>query len=126
MGYPGRHNIYEATIRRADIITKVVVEEGIHDIGQMAFYELPNLTEVELPASIVEICNYAFKGMTLYFRFIIDYTQAADVNLSFTWLEGGSLRCGESGGSVTAHPAAGDRTPGNGDGTHQKESEERT
>ena len=46
----------------ADIITKVVVEEGIHDIGQMAFYELPNLTEVELPASIVEIRSYAFKN----------------------------------------------------------------
>ena len=25
----------------ADMITKVVIEEGIHDIGQMAFYELP-------------------------------------------------------------------------------------
>ena len=46
----------------AESITKVVVEEGIHDIGQMAFYELPNLTEVELPASIVEIRSYAFKN----------------------------------------------------------------
>ena len=46
----------------AEIITKVVVKEGIHDIGQMAFYELPNLTEVVLPESAVEIRHYAFKN----------------------------------------------------------------
>ena len=46
----------------ADLITKVVIEEGIHDIGQMAFYELPNLAEVVLPESAVEIRNYAFKN----------------------------------------------------------------
>ena len=46
----------------AEMITKVVVEHGIHDIGQMAFYELPNLTEVQLPDSAVEIRNYAFKN----------------------------------------------------------------
>lgn len=36
-------------------------------------------------------------GMILYFHFIIDYTEAADVSLSFTWMEKGSiprtLRC---------------------------------
>ena len=46
----------------AELITKVVVSEGIHDIGQMAFYELPNLTEVQLPSTIVEIRGYAFKN----------------------------------------------------------------
>ena len=46
----------------AEQITKVIIEEGIHDIGQMAFYELPNLTEVRLPESAVEIRNYAFKN----------------------------------------------------------------
>ena len=46
----------------AELITKVVIEEGIHDLGQMAFYELPNLTEVVLPESAVEIRNYAFKN----------------------------------------------------------------
>ena len=46
----------------ADAVTKVVIEEGVHDIGQMAFYELPNLTEVVLPDSAVEIRNYAFKN----------------------------------------------------------------
>ncbi|MBQ7229905.1 MAG: leucine-rich repeat domain-containing protein, partial [Oscillospiraceae bacterium] len=29
---------------------------------QMAFYELPNLTEVVLPETAVEIRNYAFKN----------------------------------------------------------------
>ncbi len=48
----------------ADLITKVVIKEGIHDIGQMAFYELPNLTEVVLPESAVEIRHYAFKNCT--------------------------------------------------------------
>ena len=46
----------------AEQITKVVINEGIHDIGQMAFYELPNLVEVVLPESAVEIRNYAFKN----------------------------------------------------------------
>ena len=46
----------------ADKITKVVIQEGIHDIGQMAFYELPNLTEVVLPESTVEIREYTFKN----------------------------------------------------------------
>ena len=46
----------------ADQITKVVIEEGVNDIGQMAFYELPNLVEVVLPESAVEIRNYAFKN----------------------------------------------------------------
>ena len=46
----------------AELITKVVIEEGVHDIGQMAFYALPNLVEVVLPESIVEIRQYAFKN----------------------------------------------------------------
>ena len=46
----------------AEQITKVVVKEGIHDIGQMAFYEMPNLQEVVLADSVVEIRNYAFKN----------------------------------------------------------------
>ena len=48
----------------AGMITKVVIQEGIHDIGQMAFYELPNLVEVVLPESAVEIRGYAFKNCT--------------------------------------------------------------
>ena len=48
----------------AEQITKVVINEGIHDIGQRAFYELPNLTEVVLPESAVEIRGYAFKNCT--------------------------------------------------------------
>ena len=46
----------------ADIITKVVVEDGIHAVGQMAFYGLPNLQEVVLADSVWEIRNYAFKN----------------------------------------------------------------
>ena len=32
-----------------------------------------------------------YDGMTVYFRFTIDYTEAADVALTFTWLERGSI-----------------------------------
>jgi len=46
----------------AELITKVVIEEGVHDLGQMVFYELPNLTEVVLADSVTEIRNYAFKN----------------------------------------------------------------
>ena len=46
----------------AEQITKVVINEGIHDIGQMAFYEMPNLVEVVLPESAVEIREYTFKN----------------------------------------------------------------
>ena len=46
----------------AETITKVVVEEGVNAIGQMAFYGLPNLQEVVLASSVWEIRNYAFKG----------------------------------------------------------------
>ena len=46
----------------AEQITKVVISDGIHDIGQMAFYALPNLAAVELGADVTEIRNYAFKN----------------------------------------------------------------
>ena len=46
----------------ADQIVEVVINDGIHDIGQMAFYELPNLQKVTLGADIVEIRGYAFKN----------------------------------------------------------------
>ncbi len=46
----------------AEDITKVVIEEGVHDLGQMAFYDLPNLVEVELADSVTEIRNYTFKN----------------------------------------------------------------
>jgi len=40
----------------------VVVEDGVNDLGQMAFYELPNLTTVILGADVGEIRAYAFKN----------------------------------------------------------------
>ena len=45
-------------------ITKVVIEEGVNAIGQMAFYGLPNLTEVVLAGTVTDIRNYAFKNCT--------------------------------------------------------------
>ena len=46
----------------AEQIVKVVVEEGVNSVGQMAFYGLPNLREVVLAESVEEIYGYAFKN----------------------------------------------------------------
>ena len=46
----------------ADEIVEVIVEDGVHDLGQMAFYELPNLTTVTLGADVTEIRSYTFKN----------------------------------------------------------------
>ena len=48
----------------ADLIETVVIEEGIHAVGQMAFYELPDLQTVILPESVEEVRNYTFKNVT--------------------------------------------------------------
>jgi len=48
----------------AELIVKVVIEEGVNAVGQMAFYGLPNLKEVVLADSVWEIRNYAFKNCT--------------------------------------------------------------
>ena len=57
----------------AEDITTVVVESGVHAIGQMAFYDLPNLEEVYLSLTVKEIRNYAFKNDTsLNFINLID------------------------------------------------------
>ena len=46
----------------AEQITTVVIEEGVSAVGQMAFYGLPNLQTVILPASLEEVRGYAFKN----------------------------------------------------------------
>ena len=46
----------------AEQITTVVIKSGVNAIGQMAFYELPNLKTLYLGADVDEIRNYAFKN----------------------------------------------------------------
>jgi hypothetical protein len=48
----------------ADELRSVVIEEGVHAVGQMAFYGLANLKSVTLPDSLMEIRDCAFKGCT--------------------------------------------------------------
>ncbi len=47
-----------------DMITTVVIGDGINAIGQMAFYGMENLETVVLADSVTEIRNYAFKNDT--------------------------------------------------------------
>lgn len=44
----------------AHLIKRIVVEEGITDIGDYVIYNLPNLTEVQLPDSVEWINSYNF------------------------------------------------------------------
>lgn len=46
------------------MITKIVVEEDVNGIGQMAFCELPNLNTVVLADSVDELYGYNFKNCT--------------------------------------------------------------
>ena len=45
-----------------DLITTVVVEEGVTTVGNYAFYGCSNLTSVCLPESLTTIGTYAFNG----------------------------------------------------------------
>ncbi|MGM9600946.1 MAG: leucine-rich repeat protein [Faecousia sp.] len=45
-------------------ITKLVVEEGVTNIGHYSFYKCTNLKSVTLPQSLLVIGNYAFYGCT--------------------------------------------------------------
>ena len=48
----------------ADQIVEVVIEDGVHELGQMAFYELPNLRTVTLGKDVIEVRSYTFKNCT--------------------------------------------------------------
>ena len=43
-------------------ITSVVIEDGVKDIGDYAFYGCSNLESVTIPSSVTRICKYAFKN----------------------------------------------------------------
>ena len=48
----------------ADMITSVVIEDGVTAVGQMAFYGLENLESVTIAGSVTEIRTYAYKNCT--------------------------------------------------------------
>ena len=47
---------------RCSEIKKVVIKDGVTNIGKYAFYECTNLTSVEMPNSVTSIGRYAFYG----------------------------------------------------------------
>ncbi len=49
---------------RRDLITKVVIKEGVVNIGNQTFIDCYNLTEVVIPDTVTEIDQYAFYGCT--------------------------------------------------------------
>ena len=50
----------QSWIEHMDLITSIVIEEGITTIGNYAFYECTGFESVTLPASLTTIGNYAF------------------------------------------------------------------
>lgn len=44
----------------SEFIDKIIVEEGVENIGQFAFYRHISASEIELPSTITEIGKYAF------------------------------------------------------------------
>ena len=45
---------------KAELIEKVVIEDGVTIIGSYAFYGCSNITNVTLPSSVISIGNYGF------------------------------------------------------------------
>ena len=48
----------------SDLITTVVIEDGISSIGSYAFYNYPNITSVTIPSTVKTISLLAFYGCT--------------------------------------------------------------
>lgn len=58
IGYPAKWT----SKSKKDTIKKVVIEDGVTNIGECAFYECSNITEIDIPDSVTDIGMYAFYG----------------------------------------------------------------
>lgn len=56
------YNYYAPWYGNRDNIKRAVVEEGVTTIGQAAFWDCYNLTNIELPSGVTTIGYYAFSG----------------------------------------------------------------
>lgn len=56
-------------------IKKIEIGEGVTSIGNYAFYNLTNVTDVKLPSTLVTIGDYAFSGLNKWAN--ISFTDAA-------------------------------------------------
>ena len=45
-----------------NLIEKVIINEGITNIGEYAFYECDSLTNINIPEGVINIGDYAFEG----------------------------------------------------------------
>ena len=52
------HNLY----LNGELVTELIIPEGVTSIGDYAFYNCNSLTSVTIPASVTEIGDYAFYG----------------------------------------------------------------
>lgn len=64
-GEMGQVSSYEAWRSRDDDVTKVVVKDGVTNIGTYAFSNMPNLQEVEIAGSVKTIDLQAFTDSTM-------------------------------------------------------------
>jgi len=65
----------------SNLIKSIEIEEGITSIGDYAFVDCANLTEVTLPKGLTRIGNHAFKGCDLLRTVVIpdDVTEVGDM-----------------------------------------------
>ena len=62
-GYPVEREEKE-TKKLSDLLTKVIINEGITSVGISAFQNMPSLVRIELPSSITSVKANAFQGCT--------------------------------------------------------------
>ncbi|MGN0468429.1 MAG: leucine-rich repeat domain-containing protein [Acutalibacteraceae bacterium] len=55
-----------------DSLTKVVIENGITNIGYLMFWDCKNLESIEIPASLTSINGYPFGGCDNFKKIIVD------------------------------------------------------
>lgn len=93
-----------------EFITKVVIAEGVTEIGESAFYGAVNLTSVTFPSTLVTIGDYAFRNTGLTGKITVpasvktigDMAFAQDYGITEIELNGGLESIGDNAFAGTA------------------------
>ena len=66
-------------------IKNVIIENGVTNIGNYAFYNCSNLTSVTIPESVTSIGNYAFYSCSSLTAISIPNSATSIGSLAFAW-----------------------------------------